>query len=56
VLSEDIDLLFEIFDISAEFLLFGCEDDIAAAEVAGRSAKGEMDIEREFLFSFVKIF
>jgi len=55
VRCEDVDLFFEIFDIVAQFLLFGGENDIAATEVAGASAKREMNVEGEFLCALFKV-
>ena len=38
----------------AQFFLFGGKDHVASAEIAGTSAKRQMDIERELLFARLK--
>ena len=43
--SEDIELFFDVFDIAYFFIFFGGKHDIAAAKVAGTSAKREVKIE-----------
>jgi hypothetical protein len=55
VRCEDIDLFFEVFDIAAQLLFFGSENYIAATEVAGTSAKREVDIEGEFFCTIFKV-
>jgi len=55
MLSQNIDLFFEILYVSAELFLFGCVYDIATAKITSTAAKWKMYIDRYLIFAISQI-
>ena len=56
MLCQDVDLFFEILDVLAQLLLLGGKDNVAAAEIAGRTAERQVNVQREFVRTLIQIF